>query len=139
MRKFILASIVICLPGTAFSSDGSWDSCTTADAVYVLADGKVVAPEKTGDVGYEIGERDRKWVLKTTEETCQLEGGTKRVTSMIEETTYEVYVLKFGTERHVKDFICQRGKMTLPEGKFCNARTVRFTEKYNKYLAKKWP
>jgi hypothetical protein len=129
MKKFFFTSILFCLSSTAFAGY-SWDNCSSADGVYKINNGVVVAPERIPEEEFTVTQTFKEVILKISTGTCKSLKTKKTVTFHVEKTTYMDVVLTDNRGNVMKDMICNRGEMKLDDDEDCDQSTIHYSEKY---------
>lgn len=127
--KTIIFALTVLSTLTASASD-NWDYCVSSDGSIKLEYGTIVSPEQNEEENYVLGSLVKKIEIKTRKETCKLQNSKSKVTSLIEDTTYEVYNMNIGESQFQQDFLCTRGGSGIPANDYCDESTAKLVETY---------
>ncbi len=126
--KFVMIFLAL-LSFSSFASD-HWDNCSSADGMFVLENGEIVKPEKNEEENYVLGKLLKKIDIKEESETYVLEGSKKKMISMEQTFSFEVYQMSVGESKFQTEFLCVRGGSGIPASENCDEKTAKKTVKY---------
>lgn len=127
--KTVLVLLLVFSSISVVASD-RWDYCVSSDGVIRLEEGVIVAPAKTEEENYVLGEQIKKILIKTRKETCILKNSRTKVISLDDETSYEVYQVNVGEYSFKEGFLCTRGGSGIPAADSCDEKTAKLVETY---------